>query len=186
MLRAAARKSINTGSKAGISLAPWVRSLSSADRPTVCSVKFWSDRSTWSRAAVNTTRCLVGCSAGDMGMMALLGVWHPETAQTALGIGLCVASGITTSVILETTYLRSREGFDSVGRAFRAACGMSMVSMVTMEMAMTLMELWLTGGVPDPRGWMYWAALGPSLGVGFAAPLPYSYYQLKRHGRACH
>ncbi|MCA9665976.1 MAG: DUF4396 domain-containing protein [Myxococcales bacterium] len=29
-------------------------------------------------------------------------------------------------------------------------------------------------------------ALAISLAVGFLAPLPYNYWKLKRHGKACH
>ncbi|MBI3234816.1 MAG: DUF4396 domain-containing protein [Bacteroidetes bacterium] len=32
----------------------------------------------------------------------------------------------------------------------------------------------------------YWLAFIPAAVVGFLVPLPYNYYQLKKHNKACH
>jgi hypothetical protein len=33
---------------------------------------------------------------------------------------------------------------------------------------------------------LYWLAFIPAAVAGFLTPLPYNYYQLKKHNRACH
>ena len=97
-----------------------------------------------------------------------------------------VASGITTSVILETTLLRRGADQLSWPMAARTAVGMSMVSMVAMEAAENIVDYHLTGGVVafgDPQFWM---AAVLSMGAGFLAPLPYNYLRLRKYGKACH
>ncbi len=47
---------------------------------------FWRCKSTWQRAAVNTTRCLVGCTLGDFSAMWSLQAFYPE-----LGLGTIMA-----------------------------------------------------------------------------------------------
>jgi hypothetical protein len=41
-------------------------------------LSFWKCRHTWRRAMVNTTRCLIGCSLGDLSTMTYLMTYHPE------------------------------------------------------------------------------------------------------------
>ena len=65
--------------------------------------------------------------------------------------------------------------------ACRTAVGMSLVSMVSMEMAMNLVDLWLVG---EAR--LVWWAIPPMLLAGFLTPWPYNYWRLKKHGKACH
>lgn len=49
--------------------------------------EFWSSRSTWRRAGVNTFRCLVGCTAGDFSAMWYLQAFHPELGmETVMAI----------------------------------------------------------------------------------------------------
>ena len=68
-----------------------------------------------------------------------------------------------------------------------------------MELAENAVELYLTGGqlagcaagAGGGAGFAgasaaFWAALPPALLAGFLTPLPYNYYMLRRHGRACH
>ena len=46
---------------------------------------------------------------------------------------------------------------------------------------------WMTGGLAiGPGEAWFWGALTLSMLAGFLAPLPYNYYQLRKHGRACH
>lgn len=101
-------------------------------------------------------------------------------------MGVSMASGITTSILLETVLLR--RGVDKLpwGLAFRTATGMSLVSMLAMETVQNLVDYHLTGGVvllDDPR---FWAAALVSMGAGFLAPMPYNYWRLVKHGKSCH
>ncbi|KAL5340197.1 male sterility protein-domain-containing protein [Aspergillus crustosus] len=99
---------------------------------------------------------------------------------------LAVASGIATSIILETILLRRGPDRLPWKLAARTAMGMSLVSMLAMEAAENVVDYHLTGGVvalDDPKFWM---AAMVSVGAGFLAPLPYNYWRLKVYGRACH
>ncbi|MBL7952505.1 MAG: DUF4396 domain-containing protein [Flavobacteriales bacterium] len=145
---------------------------------------FWSERPLWSRAAFNTLSCLLGCSIGDFGMIIYLQAFHPGTSM-AVQMVLAILAGLATSVALETVLMRKRERL-TWGLALRMALSMSFVSMVSMEVAMNLTDFMITGGrlaLADPR---YWLAFVPSALAGFLVPLPYNYYQLKKHGKACH
>lgn len=97
-----------------------------------------------------------------------------------------VASGITTSIILETILLRRGADQLSWPMAARTAMGMSMVSMVAMELAENLVDYHLTGGQVNLADPQFWIAASLSMGVGFLAPLPYNYFRVRKHGRACH
>jgi hypothetical protein len=97
-----------------------------------------------------------------------------------------VASGITTSIILETILLRRGADKLSWPMAARTAMGMSLVSMLAMEAAENLVDYHLTGGVvvlDDPK---FWLAAAVSITAGFLTPLPYNYLRLKKYGKACH
>lgn len=97
-----------------------------------------------------------------------------------------MASGITTSIILETVLLHRGADQLSWTMAARTAMGMSMVSMVAMEVAENAVDYHLTGGVvafEDPK---FWAAAVLSIGAGYLAPLPYNYLRLRKYGKACH
>ncbi|KAL2219975.1 hypothetical protein M432DRAFT_631194 [Thermoascus aurantiacus ATCC 26904] len=146
---------------------------------------FWTCRHTWKRAAVNTARCLIGCTSGDFSSMWLLQTYRPE-----LGMGMIMpmsmAAGLFTSLLLETLLLRLGPDRLPWPAAARTATGMSLVSMATMEAVQNLVDYHLTGGVvalEDPR---FWAAAGVSMAAGFLAPLPYNYVRLRRYGRGCH
>jgi hypothetical protein len=97
-----------------------------------------------------------------------------------------VASGITTSVILETVLLKLGPDNLSWNKAGQTAMGMGMVSMVAMELAENAVDYHLTGGVIAFENPQFWAAAMLSIGAGFLAPLPYNYARLKRYGKACH
>jgi enterochelin esterase-like enzyme len=50
-------------------------------------ISFWKCRHTWKRATVNTTRCLIGCSMGDLSTMYYLMTYHPSmNAATSMSI----------------------------------------------------------------------------------------------------
>lgn len=54
--------------------------------PSIFSSQFWGLRKVWSRAAVNTLRCLVGCTLGDFSSM-----WYLQAAHPDLGTGTIIA-----------------------------------------------------------------------------------------------
>lgn len=145
---------------------------------------FWDDRIVWSRASFNTLNCLVGCSIGDFGMIIFLQALYPDTSMF-MQMVLATVSGLCTSIILETVLLRVREKFNWA-LALQTAFSMSFISMLAMELAMNTSDFMLTGGKAAFGNPMYWAALAFSLVVGFLAPLPYNYYKLKKHNKACH
>jgi len=97
-----------------------------------------------------------------------------------------VASGLTTSLLLETVLLRFGRDLLTWRAAVRTAAGMSLVSMLAMELVQNTVDYHLTGGaivLDDPKFWM---AAAVSLAAGFLAPLPWNYYRLKKFGKACH
>ena len=53
--------------------------------PGASSAAFWADAPSWRRAARNTTRCLVGCSVGDLSCLWLLASAAPELGAAKLG-----------------------------------------------------------------------------------------------------
>ncbi|KAG9254388.1 uncharacterized protein F5Z01DRAFT_681438 [Emericellopsis atlantica] len=146
---------------------------------------FWSSRSAWKRAAVNTTRCLVGCTIGDFSAMWYLQSAHPQLGITAI-MALSMAGGVTTSLLLETTLLRYGRDRLAWRAAAQTAAGMSMISMLTMEVAENMVDYHLMGGAVQFDSPSFWAAALVSTVAGFLAPLPYNYYKLRRFGKACH
>ena len=100
-------------------------------------------------------------------------------------MAIAMGCGLATSFGLETAVLRVVEGMPAQ-KAAVTALNMSAVSMLVMESAENLTDLYLTGGVFAPHEPAWWVALGVSVGAGFAAPLPYNYYRLKRFGKSCH
>ncbi len=145
---------------------------------------FWSDGPKWKRAGFNTLNCLIGCSIGDFGMIIFLQAYYPETSMMWQMI-LAIIAGLTTSIMLETIILKSREGFNW-GLALKTAFGMSFISMVGMEIAMNTTDFMITGGKAAFNDPMYWTALIVAMVAGFLAPLPYNYYKLKKFNQACH
>ncbi|MEM9337399.1 MAG: DUF4396 domain-containing protein [Bacteroidota bacterium] len=145
---------------------------------------FWEDPVKWKRAAFNTLNCLIGCSIGDFGMIFFLQAFYPETSMV-WQMALAIVAGLCTSILLETILLKTREHF-SWSFAFKTAFGMSFISMVAMELAMTGTDFMITGGKAAFTDPTYWLALVPALVVGFLTPLPYNYYKLKKYKQACH
>ena len=91
---------------------------------------------------------------------------------------LAIINGLITSVILETVIL-SRQMQLKI--AFKTAIGMSFISMVSMEVAMNVTDVILTGGAI-----LKWWVIPVMLLIGFITPLPYNYWRLKLYGEACH
>jgi hypothetical protein len=145
---------------------------------------FWRDRSVWKVAARNTLNCLVGCSIGDLAVIIYMQAVHPHVSMW-LTMGLAMAAGLVTSILFESTMLRFREDF-AWKQAVVTAFSMSFLSMLGMELAANLTDYLLTGGKVAMHHPFYWTALGISLIAGFLAPLPFNYWQFKKHGKACH
>ncbi len=159
------------------------RSTATLEQPKTQQL-FWQDGHLWKRAAKNTLNCLVGCSIGDFGTLIAFQHFAPLTPMFTV-MSIAILAGLATSILLETTLLRIREHF-SWAMAFKTAFSMSFLSMVAMELAENATDFMLTGGNIPINQPFYWAALGIALLAGFVVPLPYNYYQLKKHGKACH
>lgn len=97
-----------------------------------------------------------------------------------------VASGLSTSLLLETVLLKFGRDRLSWLAAARTAFGMSMISMITMELVENLVDYNLTGGIVQLNDPMFWIAAVVSMTAGFLAPLPYNYHRLRKFGKACH
>ena len=138
----------------------------------------WSCKYTWSRSAKNTFWCLLGCSIGDFGTILFFQLTKIPFPVLAIMV-LAIINGIITSIIVETIILL-RQNF-SFRQAFKTAVGMSLISMVSMEIAMNATDYFLTGGAI-----LTWWVVPIMLTVGFVTPWPYNYWRLKKFNEACH
>jgi hypothetical protein len=137
----------------------------------------WKVRSTWTQASKNTLWCLIGCSIGDFGTIYFFQV--TKIAFPMLGIMLlAIINGLITSIMLET-FILSRQM--ALNLAFKTAIGMSLISMISMEVAMNITDVLLTGGAM-----LVWWVIPIMLIVGFLTPLPYNYWRLQALNKACH
>ncbi len=136
----------------------------------------WNCKSTWKRAKSNTLWCLAGCSIGDFGTIAYFQFMQIDW-PVILIMSLAIVNGILTSIALETFILSKQM---SMKLAFKTAIGMSLVSMVSMELAMNLTDVVLTGGAI-----LTWWVIPFMLIAGFVTPLPYNYWRLKALGKGC-
>ena len=137
----------------------------------------WTCRHTWPRASKNTLWCLTGCSIGDWG--TILYFQLTEIPWPTLWIMLlAIVNGILTSITLETIVLSRQMAFKT---AFRTAIGMSLISMLAMEIAMNVVDVALTGGAVLTL-WV----IPIMFTAGFFAAVPYNYWRLKALGKACH
>ena len=91
---------------------------------------------------------------------------------------LAIINGLITSIILETIIL-IRQGFSFYG-ALKTASGMSLISMLSMEIMMNTTDYVLTGGAI-----LTWWVIPIMLIVGFLTPWPYNYWRLKKFGINC-
>ena len=138
----------------------------------------WFCKHTWKQSAKNTAWCLLGCSIGDFGTILFFQLTKIPFPVLAIMI-LAIINGIITSIILETIILL-RQNF-SLKLAFKTAVGMSLISMVSMEIAMNATDYFLTGGAI-----LTWWVVPIMLVVGFVTPWPYNYWRLKKFNEACH
>ena len=137
----------------------------------------WKVTTTWKQASKNTLWCLLGCSIGDFGTIAYFQVNRIAWPVLAIMI-LAIVNGLITSIILET-FILSRQM--ALNIAFKTAIRMSLISMISMEVAMNVTDVLLTGGAK-----LTWWVIPIMLVVGFLTPLPYNYWRLQALNKACH
>jgi len=130
------------------------------------------------RSATNTKWCLIGCAIGDFGTIAYF-QFSAASASTLVIFLWATLNGIITSILLETYLLVSQKM--QLSQAFKIAVGMSLISMVAMEIAMNLTDYLITGGAV-----FVWWVVPIALFFGFITPWPYNYWRLKKLGKACH
>ena len=91
---------------------------------------------------------------------------------------LAMVNGILTPIVLETIVLSRQMVFKT---AFRTAIGMSLISILDMEIEMNLVDDVLTSGA------VLTLSVVPVMFVaGIVAAVPYYYWRLKALGKACH
>ena len=138
----------------------------------------WSCNHTWKRSAKNTAWCLMGCAIGDLGTILFFQL--TKIPFPVLGImTLAIINGLITSITLETIILLKQKL--NFSKAFKTALGMSFLSMVSMEIAMNVTDVILTGGAV-----LNWWVVPIMLIAGFLTPWPYNYWRLKKYNIACH
>ena len=137
----------------------------------------WKCNHTWLRSAKNTAWCLLGCSIGDFGTILYFQLTEIPWPTLYIMI-LAIINGIITSIILETVVL-SRQMI--ISKAFKTAIGMSLISMMSMEIAMNAVDWIIMGGAK-----LVWWVIPIMLLAGFLTPWPYNYYRLKKYNIACH
>lgn len=91
---------------------------------------------------------------------------------------LAIVNGLLTSIMLETVILARQMALKA---AFQTAIGMSLISMIAMEVAMNSVDYLMTGGAR-----LSWQVVPFMWAAGFFTPLPYNYWRLKALGKACH
>ena len=137
----------------------------------------WKCKHTWRRSAKNTAWCLLGCSIGDFGTILFFQFTEISWPTLAIMI-LAIINGIITSIILETIVLSKQM---VIIKAFKTAIGMSLISMISMEVAMNTVDWIIMGGAK-----LTWWIIPIMLLAGFLTPWPYNYYRLKKYNIACH
>ena len=141
------------------------------------SEEFWKSQATWRKASQNTLWCLFGCSIGDLGTIAYFQFFQIPWPTAAIMM-LAIFNGLVTSFLIESIILLRQL---PLVLAIKTALGMSLISMVSMEIAMNIVDVLLTGGAK-----LNWWVVPIMLIVGFMVPLPYNYWRLKAYGKSCH
>ena len=144
----------------------------------ISSTFHWACKHTWKRSAKNTGWCLLGCAIGDFGTILFFQLTKIPFPLLGIMI-LAIINGLITSIILETIIL-IRQGFSFNG-AVKTASGMSLISMLSMEIMMNSTDYILTGGAI-----LTLLVVPIMLIVGFLTPWPYNYWRLKKFGINCH
>ena len=138
----------------------------------------WFCKHTWKRSAINTIWCVIGCSIGDFGTILFFQLTQIPFPLMGIMI-LAIINGLITSIVFET-FILIRQNFSFIG-AIKTASGMSLISMLSMEVMMNLTDYLFTGGAI-----LTWWVIPIMLIVGFLTPWPYNYWRLKKFGLNCH
>lgn len=137
----------------------------------------WRDIAIWRQSASNTGWCLLGCAIGDFATILAFQLYSPNS-PVLLVMTLAILNGLLTSIALETGILSRQMPLKA---AFKTAIGMSLISMIAMEVAMNLTDFLLVGSAR-----LVWWVIPFMLLAGFVTAWPYNYWRLKKHGKACH
>ena len=97
----------------------------------------WSCKQTWKVSAKNTFWCLLGCAIGDFGTILFFQLTKIPFPLLGIMI-LAIINGLITSIILET-FILIRQNFTFIN-ALKTASGMSLISMLSMEIMMNLTD----------------------------------------------
>jgi hypothetical protein len=136
----------------------------------------WECVHTWKQSAYNTMWCLIGCSIGDMGTIYYFQVNQIPWNTLSIML-LAMTNGILTSIFLETIIMLKQMDLKA---AFKTAIGMSLISMISMEIAMNLVDYLVTGGAK-----INLMVMPLMLLAGFLTPWPYNYWRLKKFNKGC-
>tara|TARA_Y200000002_G_scaffold306713_1_gene262692 strand:- start:270 stop:554 length:285 start_codon:yes stop_codon:yes gene_type:complete len=90
---------------------------------------------------------------------------------------IAIINGILTSILLETILLLRNMNFRD---AIKMATGMSIISMLSMELAMNFTDIMLEGSLI-----LTVSSVIPVLIVGFIVPWPYNYWRLVKYNKSC-
>ena len=137
----------------------------------------WACINTWKQSAYNTLWCLIGCSIGDIGTILYFQIMNVGWNTFFIMI-LAIINGLITSIALETFILLRQM---KLNQAFKTAMGMSFISMLSMEIAMNIFDVAVTG-----EAYINLNILPFMLLVGFVTPWPYNYWRLKKYNINCH
>ena len=137
---------------------------------------WWRCNNTWKSTFWNTAWCLIGCAIGDIGTILYFQLYGPNWPVSAI-MFLAIINGLISSILLETIILSRQMSFFI---ALKTASGMSLISMLGMEIAMNLTDIYITGGAI-----ITWGSVPFILLAGYIAPLPYNYWRLKKFDKGC-
>ena len=137
----------------------------------------WKCLNTWKQSAHNTLWCLIGCSIGDFGTIIYFQITNLEWNTLTIMV-LAIINGILTSIALETIILLRQM---TITQAFKTAMGMSVISMLSMEIVMNTLDFIITG-----EAYINFYVIPFMLISGFLAAWPYNYWRLKKYNAACH
>ena len=137
---------------------------------------FWLNKKKWISSALNTFVCLIGCSIGDFGTI-LYFQFFTQVNSIMIIMPIAIINGIATSIFLETILLLKTMSFRE---ALKTATGMSLISMISMELAMNFTDIFLEGALV-----LSLSSIIPVLIVGFIVPWPYNYWRLVKYNKGC-
>ncbi len=106
-------------------------------------MEFWLQKDKWISSAFNTFVCLIGCSIGDFGTILYFQIFT-DIKSIFVIMTIAIVNGILTSILLETLLLLRSMNFND---AIKTAIGMSLISMVSMELAMNITDIVLEGSL---------------------------------------